>query len=259
MSDRSRVLKTEAVILRRVDYGEADLVLTLFTPHYGKLSAIAKGARKPLARAAGHLELFTVVDLVLAHGRDLYIVSQAEQQQAFLALENNLQLIGYASHFVELIDRFAVDEQENRAAYRLLVAGLGWLCEPEADLRLAARFYELKMLEAMGYAPALFVCAVSGETLDARDHYYSIHDGGVVSAARAGEGSNMVPLPLDVFKILRHFARNDWEHIRGLKLRPHQYQILERVLHGTLTYLLEQRLQSIAFLRRVANLHSDAE
>lgn len=259
MSDRSRVFKTEAVILRRLDYGEADLILTLFTPRYGKLSAIAKGARKPLAKASGHLELFTVVDLVLSLGRELYIVSQAEQKQIFLALEDDLQLIGYASHFVELIDRFAVDEQENYAAYRLLVAGLGWLCEPKVDLRLVARFYELKLLEAMGYAPALFVCAVSGESLDARDHYYSIRDGGVVAAQHGVEDSHLIPLPLDVFKILRHFTRNDWEHVHVLNVRPQQHQILERVLHGTLTYLLEQRLQSIAFLRRVANLHSDAE
>lgn len=259
MSDRSRVLKTEAVILRRVDYGEADLILTLFTPRYGKLSAIAKGARKPLAKASGHLELFTVVDLVLAQGRDLYIISQAEQQQMFLVLESNLQLIGYASHFVELIDRFAVDEQENQNAYRLLVAGLGWLCEPEADLRLVARYYELKLLEAMGYAPSLFVCAISGETLDARDHYYSIHDGGVVAARHGAEDNHMISLPLDVFKILRHFSRNDWEHVRVLQVRPQQHHVLERILHGTLTYLLEQRLQSIAFLRRVTNLHNDAE
>ncbi len=257
MPDRSRVFQTPAIVLRRSNLGEADYLLTVFTPSYGRLRVVAKGVRRPTARASGHVELYTRSDLMLSRGRDLHIVTQAVLQEPFLPLSTDLERIGYASHFAELIDRFSVDEQENRAAYKLLEAGLGWLCESELDLRLAARFYELRLLQVMGYAPSLFVCAISGRTLEAHNQFYSPADGGVVSPEHAHE--RMIPLPLDVFKILRHFSRNDWEHVKVLKVRSHQHRILERVLHITLAYLLEQRLQSIAFLRRLASLHTAEE
>lgn len=259
MTDRSRTYKTEALVLRRIDYGEADLILTLITPRYGKVRAIAKGARKPLSKTSGHVELYTLADMVLSRGRELDIVTQAELKEPFLALSSDLEHVGYASHFAELIDRFSVDEQENRAAYQLLVNGLHWLCESDTDLRLVARFFEFKLLDTMGFAPSLFECAISGEKLEARDHFFSPADGGVVAAAY-GEGySHMIPLPLAVFKILRHFSRSQWKQIKLLKISPQQERQLERILHANLAYLLEQRLQSIAFLRRISHLHNVEE
>jgi DNA repair protein RecO (recombination protein O) len=259
MTKRSRVFKTTGVILRRIDYGEADRLLTLFTPEYGKIRAIAKGVRRPMSKASGHVELYTVVDFVLSRGRNFHIVTQATLDKPFLGLRDDLQRIGYASHFVELIDRFGVDDEENEPAYHLLIAGLEWLSEPDVDLALVARYYELRMLDVMGYAPSLFDCALSGDPLEARDQFYSVLDGGVVSSRYVNESSHVIPLPLDVFKILRHFSRNSWDNIQGLKIRPHQHHILEKVLHATLTYLLEQRLQSVAFLRKIKYLNPDTD
>lgn len=259
MSDRSRVYKTQAIILRHLNYGEADLILTLFTPLYGKIRAIAKGSRRPLSKTTGQVELYTLADLVLSRGRDLDIITQAELKEPFLPLRADLERIGYASHFVELIDRFSVDNQENRAAYSLLVSGLQWICEADIDLALAARFYEFKLLEVMGYAPSLVECTISGEKLEPRDHFFSPADGGVVSAHIGAAYSHMLPLSLDVFKILRHFSRSNWEQVKILKPQQRHYRSLERILHANLAYLLEQRLQSIAFLRRLASLHSVEE
>src|SRR5260370_35101557 len=73
----SRVYTTEAIVLRRTDFGEADRILTLFTPSYGKVRAIAKGARRTPSRLAGHLEPFTRTQLLLATGRELAIGPQA--------------------------------------------------------------------------------------------------------------------------------------------------------------------------------------
>ena len=75
---RDRTYRTEAIVLRRKDIGEADRILTLFTPGAGKVRAVAKGIRKPRSRKAGHLELFTCAKLLLAVGRDLDIITQAE-------------------------------------------------------------------------------------------------------------------------------------------------------------------------------------
>ena len=84
------------------------------------MRVVAKGVRKPRSRKAGHLEPFTRVELLLAHGRDLPIVTQAEAKEAYHVLREDLVRMGYASYIIELLDRFTYEEGENFALYRLL-------------------------------------------------------------------------------------------------------------------------------------------
>ena len=86
MSHRERVYQTEAIVLRRSDFGEADRLLTVFTPERGKIKLIAKGARKPTSRKSGHVELFSYGRYLVAVGRDLDIITQAETIDPFMPL-----------------------------------------------------------------------------------------------------------------------------------------------------------------------------
>ncbi len=132
MPSRERSVRVEAVVLRHSDWGEADRLVGLFTRQLGKIRAIAKGVRKMHSRKAGHLEPFTRTSLLLARGRDMFIITQAETIQAHTRLREDLLLVGYASYVIELLDRFTYEEGENRAMYRLLVDTLGRL-STEAD------------------------------------------------------------------------------------------------------------------------------
>jgi DNA repair protein RecO (recombination protein O) len=106
----SRSLRVEAVVLRHTDWGEADRLLVLYTREAGKLRAIAKGARRLRSRKAGHLEPFTRVTLMLARGRDLWIVTQAQTVNAYLPLREDLLRTSYAIYVMELLDRFTYEE-----------------------------------------------------------------------------------------------------------------------------------------------------
>src|SRR5512136_3333508 len=115
MPSRERVSRAEAIVLRHMDWGEADRLLWLFTRETGKIRAVAKGVRKPRSRKSGHLEPFTRVNLLLAQGRDLPIITQAEMIESHLPLRENLRRMGYAAYIVELLDRFTYEEGENVA------------------------------------------------------------------------------------------------------------------------------------------------
>lgn len=247
---QERIYKSEAVVLRRMEFGESDYLLTLYMPNQGKVKAIAKGVRKPTNRRTGHLELYTRTHLVLNQGRELHIITQAETLEAYLPLQQDLDRTLYASHFVEMLDQFALEGEVLPAAYDLIINGLAWLCEPDADLRLAARYYEFQLLRVMGYEPSLFECVVSGETLPAQDHYFSVVEGGVVMPEHTA-GLDVLFLPLPIFKVLRHFSRKPWGVVRALKLTPEQHQLLERILHAMLTYLLERRFRSLGLLKQL--------
>ncbi len=240
-------------MLRRRDWGEADRLLTLYTRERGKLQAVAKGARKPASRKTGHLELFTRVKLLVARGRSIDIVTQAETIDAYRPLRQSLERSTMAHYMAELIDRFSSEGEAEPALFELLATGLGWLCqaEDEAQLSLALRYYELHLLELAGFRPELENCPACGQTLQPVDVFFSPDDGGVL-CPRCGQGKHGAKaLSLPAFKVLRYGQRRDWAAFRRLQLQPPLRAELENIMYHYLTFILERHLQSVDFLRRL--------
>ena len=250
MPSRERTFRTEAIVLRRKDFGEADRLLTLFTPEAGKIRAVAKGIRKPKSRKAGHLELYTRAILLVAKGRDMDIITQAETVEAYRPLREELLRSTYGSYCVELLDKFTPDEAENKPLYDLLAQALGWLAET-SDLALTTRYYELQVLGMAGYQLELFRCVVKGETVVAEDQFFSPEDGGVI-CPRCGENRpGVFPISLNALKVLRFMQSNPYQALRDLKLRPTVHAEVERVIYRTITFHLERQLKSVEFLKQV--------
>ena len=246
-----RIFRTDAIILRRQDFGEADRLLTVFTPNHGKLKAIAKGSRKPAGRTTGHVELYTRVKMMIAHGRELHVVSQAELTEPYLALRENLERGAYANYVVELLDHFSEAEEVNMSLYRLLDATLAHLCDPQVDLRLLTRYYELKALELVGFQPALFNCAIGQEEIVAQDQFFSVMEGGVVCPLHAKTGKFISPLNLTTLKTLRYLQTRDYDVIKVLRVDEVLHMELERTLQNYIVHVLERRLKSVDFIRRL--------
>jgi len=131
MTNGERLYTTEAIIVRRRDQGEADRVLTLCTPQ-GKRVVIAKGARKPSSRKAGHLELFARVRMVVARSPSSWdVVSQAEALEPHAALRGDLVRGTYARYVTELYDRFVAEDEGGPALFDLLSRTLDYLSQVE--------------------------------------------------------------------------------------------------------------------------------
>ena len=119
-----RVTRTDAVVLRHRRLGDADRIVTLLTPGRGKVDAVAKGALRPRSKLAGHLEPAMHVDVLLAHGRNLDIVTQAQTVDAFPVLHEDLERLSTAIYLTDLTDRFTVEHAEVRSVFELLHASL---------------------------------------------------------------------------------------------------------------------------------------
>lgn len=250
MSGKPRVYKTEALILRRADLGEADRLLTLFTPSYGKIRAIAKGARRPQSRKAGHLEPFTQVQLMLAKGRELDIITQAEAVSAFPALRADLHLLGQAAYVAELLDRFSVEDTENHDLYRLALNTLDRL-SAGPNPATSVLYFNMRFLDLVGYRPELFRCVRCGEDIRPVDQFFSYQDGGIVCPTCGTNLRDTTTISLPALKTLRHFQRNTYAAVSSLNLSEAVLRELDQIMEGYLTYLLERRLNVPAFLREV--------
>ncbi len=254
MPTTERSFRTPAIILKRRDFGEADRLLTILTPQYGKLDVIAKGARKPTSAKTGHVELFTRADMLIHSGRELGIAVQAEMDAPYLALREDLARGAYASYVVELLDRFtAAAETDFHELFTLLDDTLERLCS-EPDPRLVTRFYEVHLLDLSGFRPELTDCVISRDPVEPRDQFFSYDLGGVVSPAHAHDRASLAPISMTCLKLLRHLQRSTFAQVKNLKLDSSLHDESERILLGYITFLLERKLLSVDFIRRIRRL-----
>jgi DNA repair protein RecO (recombination protein O) len=247
---RERTYRTEAIVLRRSDFGEADRLLTLFSREFGKIKAIAKAARKPQSRKTGHVELYMRTNFLIARGRDLDIVTQAEMVDGYPALREDLVRTTYAAYVVELLDRFTAEEDPHSGKYKLLADALAWLAASD-NLLLAARYYELRLLGMAGFQPQLFNCVSCNEGIQEQEQFFSAELGGLLcpNCRQADRRAKLVTAA--AVKVLRYLQTRNWETVKGLQLRRPLHTELEAVLHYYLTYILERNLKSIDFLHRL--------
>jgi DNA repair protein RecO (recombination protein O) len=245
-------LRVEAVVLRHTDWGEADRFLSLFTREQGKIRAVAKGVRRLRSRKAGHLEPFTCVTLMLARGRDLWIVTQAETVDAYQPLREDLVRTGYAAYTIELLDRFTYEEGENRPLYKLLKETLNRIA-CEEDVFLAVRFFEIRLLDMLGFRPEFFQCVKCRSEIVAQDQYFSFSLGGVLcpSCGVGTFGSDTRPVSKEALRFLRHFQRSNYPEARRAQILPHVKNEIELLSQTFIMYHLERALKTLPFLRTV--------
>lgn len=183
--------KTEAVVLRAEEFGEAHRLVTLLTPERGLVRAVAKGARRPTSRLGGVLQPFTHVRLLLWRGRSLDGVSQAEVRRAFRPLREDLQRMAAAIYACELAAEMLGQAQgegavqEGAAVFRLLLAVLGLLgAGYRSDLVL--RYFELHLLRLAGFGPLFDHCPACNTVMSGGRAYFSPAAGGCLCPACVG-------------------------------------------------------------------------
>jgi DNA repair protein RecO (recombination protein O) len=246
-----RSFRVEAVVLRHNDYGEADRLLTLYTRQIGKTRVLAKGARKIASRKAGHIEPFTQVKLQLARGRDMLLVTQADTVDAYLPLREDLILTSQASYVLELLDRFTyVDDTENPSTFRLLTDTLARLAAND-DPWLVIRYYEMRLLDYLGFRPQLIQCVNCGREIKAEDQFFSFRAGGVI-CPRCGQGlPQLKPITVETLKYLRHFQRSNYRDASRARPNSEVQTEAENLMQGYFTYLLERELNTPGFLKKI--------
>jgi len=247
---RERSFRTEGIVLRRRDFGEADRLLTILTRERGKLKAIAKGARKPQSRKTGHVELFMRSQFLLGQGRDIDIVVQAEMMEPYNLLRADLVRTTYASYLVELLDRFTVEDDRHTGIYQLLADALGWLAESE-ELLLPTRYFELRLLALTGFQPQLFYCLACGEPIREQDQFISGDLGGLLCPSCRQGDRRARPISAVAVKVMRYLQTRPWRTVQSLQLHRRVHRELEEAMHYYITYILERNLKSADFLQRL--------
>jgi len=281
-----RSYPTEAIILKQSDLGEADRILTLFTPRKGKFSAIAKGIRRPISRKTGHLDLLCHTQLQMALGRNLDIITQAQTIESYPQMHDDMWYMACGFYLAELVDRFVEDSTPHSDVYDLLLASLRTLNNEAAQeaqsavagplvredvergkqdeqeqkkignngntlTRLLMRYFEIYLLASVGYEPVLRSCANCDTELRAEENGFAPSLGGALCPNCAHLWA--YPISVNALKVLRLLHRTDWAQVPRFQLDSRLHAEMEQAMHGLIRFHLERDMQSWSFLEMLRN------
>ena len=222
----------------------------LYTPALGKLSAIAKGSRRPKSKLSGHLELLTHCQMMLSHGQNLDVISQSETISIFPPLRDDLWRTSLGLYAAELVDQLTEEHIGNYPAFKLLLDTLHRLNDG-GNGELALRYFELNLLTHLGYKPELQECVLCKTELQPGENYFSAGAGGAVCPACRAKAPLPRPISLNALKTLRYWQAHDYEKACKVKVSAALMQELELLLRHYIRYILERDLKSTAWLDRL--------
>lgn len=241
----------EGIVLRRVDYAEADRILTVLTREHGKVGVIARGARRAGSRLAGRTDLFSRSRMQLATGRgELLVLAQALPPAAAAPRRvDDPRRAACAAVMAELTDRVLEGHHPDRAIFDLVDRALAEVSEPERDPRAALVRFARQMIGRLGYGPQLHDCASCGRRLAELPAAFSASGGGLLCPdCRAGDPA-AVECSVRVIKVLRVAAEGEASTWARLRLDPPTLSVLELVIERELEHHLDRRLRSWEVLR----------
>jgi len=250
--ERPRVYKTEGVVLRRRNIGEADSIFTVFSAREGKFDAVARGVRKARSRMRGHLEPLTRSQMLLAQGRSLDVFTQVETITPYRSIREDLDRSATALYCAELLDRFTPPHDENRQLYQRFLDILDAL---EAGQPLTvARYFEVQLLDHTGYELQLDACSICTGRLAQEETLLSASVGGFTCADCRPRASGGRIVSVRAMKVLRYIRTAGIAEFASLRIDHELARELESAMGDVIRYLLENEPRTRKFMDDVASL-----
>ena len=219
--------KTEGIVLKRRNFGEADRILTVFTPFKGKITVLGKGLRRIASRRAGNVELLNRSILYLHQGKGMPILTEAQTLQSYQKIKGDLTLSTYAYHIIELVDKLTAENQENRILYEHLVEVLKRL--ERNPRQVLIRAFESKILSNLGFI--------------------SFQNPQVSIQIHPNVGSS--PNKGVHLELLEKLENSAWDEIEKMEIKEKEALELERLLRYHVERVIEGQLKSRQFLKKL--------
>ncbi len=246
---------TPGILLRKIEHGDYDLILTFLTQDRGKLSVIAKNARKSVKRFAGVLELFYVLDLVCSLGRGkLPILKEAVLQKPFYEIRKNIQKTAYASYWTQVIHQWMEDGQKEPRMFKLLHNMLQGLENSFCNQEMLSVLFQMKFLLFSGHYPNLTQCGGCGRStheLKQSRITFDLARGGLMCKKCASKKKTDLSLTMGTIKQLGWIGTKSIEMAQRIKFTKVGLEESLSLLEAFLPYHLGFRPRSLDFLKQI--------
>lgn len=241
-------IKTKGIVIREVNTGEADKVVTIFTRHYGKISGYAKGVRRTKSKLGAGTQYLCYSDLVLFKGRDMYTVSSSDVVEPFYEIRNDIVKLTYSAHIVDIIGDVVQENQPATKILQLLLNTLYVLTKTERSPELITRIFELRLLSLLGYAPYVRGCLSCGGD-DIGSMLFSFKKCGFVCSSCKIHDNFAQEMSPATAKAIQYIIHAPLKDLFCFDLSPQILQELSRISKRYLRERLEKDYTKLDFLK----------
>ncbi len=243
--------KTSAIVIKTLDYGESDRILTFYTADFGKIKGIAKGAKRSRRRFSNALELFTFSRLIFFDKREsgLVRIEGCDIVDTFPAIREDVRKIAFGCYLAELVDAMTAEREPNSHLFSMVRTFLSLLSEGQAEAQIL-RVFEIRLLSLLGYRPELSRCLRCDETLQRGGQaHFSVNKGGLLCDRCSHRYSDLIPVSPGTAKILHVAMEIDLSKVGRLKFSRQALRESEAILLQFIQYHINKELKSKKFLK----------
>ena len=248
---------TPAILLRRVDFGDDDLILTVFSLTCGKISLIAKSARKSRKRFCGALDLFTASEMVCTTGKGrLPVLQEASLSHPFCQIRSHFKKTAYASYFAEIINNWMEPDVAQPRAYALLYQVLDKLDRGDLPDELLSIVFQMTLMNILGFSPNFTTCCRCHAEMDCMNGCrigVNFAKGGLICSSCKSAASPMVYLSRGTIKQLEWMGCGNWNKIARARFSAQSIKEGLGFLEAFLPYHLGKEPKSLSVLRQFRN------
>ena len=223
------IINTQGIVLKSVTYKENDLILTIFSRKLGKISAIARGAKKSKSSLLSSSQIFAYSNFTLKREGNMYRVTQSEIIKSFYNLSYNFDAFSYATYILKLIDNFMIDNQPNNRLFVLLAQSLYLFSEENIDMQYVTLCFELKFLDYIGFRPIVNTC-VSCYNSDFKNPVFNIYEGGILCEKCSSNFEHNLRLNITTVKLMDYILKNDLLSCSKAKVSKYLINELSKIL-----------------------------
>lgn len=202
------VLNTQGIVLRSVKFNDSDVMLTLFTRKYGKVSAIAKGAQRQKSRHLFTSQIFSYNNYTLRKQKNMFVVSQSDSIKSFYNISMDFESFAHASFIAKLVETNTAESQPNARLFELLARTLFLYSEQPEDRLLILDSFLLKFVDFMGYRPQVEKCTICG-TENYKYGVFSVDEGGIVCEKCTLRDNFYIKLDKTTISLMQYILNND--------------------------------------------------
>ncbi len=249
-------LTTSAILLRRIDFGDYDLIITFFSLKSGKISLIAKSAKKSVKRFGGMLELFSVLDIVYSRGRkkSLPVLQEASLIKPFSGIRTDIKKTAYASYWAELISRHIEEGAVQKEVFRLFKYVLTTLDTGKIPDGALSILFQLRFMLIYGLRPNLAQCSLCKTEIDSlNDDFFAcdLAGGGILCSRCRKTGGESLKLSRGTIKQLLWIQNREPATAARIRIAPRSIEEGLFFLESFVQYHLGKELKSLNFLKQI--------
>ncbi len=245
-------LKTRGIVVKEVGTGEADKIITIFSRNRGRLTALAKGGKRPKSKLSAGSQLMCYGEYVLYSGKELYSVNSCEVIEPFYEIRNDMVKLTYAVHFMDIVLEIIQENQPSPKLLQLLLNSLYMLAKTDKQPELVSRVFEMRALSTAGYAPHVRSCMICGREAESAYSFSFSKCGFICGREHCAAEDRFAPeLSPGAARTIQHIVYARMEELFSFSLSPDVLEEVERISRRYLRERLEREFTKLDFLKNI--------